>query len=116
MVLFVVPLFISPVIVGTFFSLILTRPFGPTNYLLGKLLGHTVNIDFTIDQKWPYFSILLADARPEKGAGWTDWVTAGLTPKFAFLLLLLLMAADAGRVWGMDGSLSKRRRPAARLS
>src|SRR5207248_10419907 len=39
MVLFVVPLFVSPVIVGTFFSLILTRPFGPTNYLLGKLLG-----------------------------------------------------------------------------
>lgn len=61
-------------------------------------------------------SILLADARPGKGAGWTDWVTAGLTPKFAFLLLLLLLAADAGRVWGMDGSLSKRRRPAARLS
>src|SRR5205823_5212596 len=33
MVLFVIPLFVSPVIVGTFWSLILTRPTGPTNYL-----------------------------------------------------------------------------------
>src|SRR5438445_6440326 len=32
MVVFVVPLFISPVIVGTFWSPILTRPFGPPNY------------------------------------------------------------------------------------
>lgn len=62
MVLFVVPLFMSPVIVGTFFSLILTRPFGPTNYLLGKLLGHAVNIDFTNDRPWYYISIVLADA------------------------------------------------------
>jgi multiple sugar transport system permease protein len=62
MVLFVVPLFISPVIVGTFFSLILTRPFGPTNYLLGKLLGHAINIDFTNDFPWYYVSLVIADA------------------------------------------------------
>ena len=60
--LFVVPLFVSPVIVGTFFGLILTQPFGPTNYLLGKLLGHPVTIDFTNDSPWVYFSIILADA------------------------------------------------------
>ncbi len=60
--LFVVPLFISPVIVGTFFGLILTQPFGPTNYLLGKLLGHPVTIDFTNDSPWVYLSIILADA------------------------------------------------------
>ena len=60
--LFVIPLFISPVIVGTFFSLILTQPFGPTNYLLGKLLGHPVTIDFTNDSPWVYISIILADA------------------------------------------------------
>lgn len=60
--LFVVPLFISPVIVGTFFSLILTQPFGPTNYLLGQLLGHPVTIDFTNDSPWVYISIILADA------------------------------------------------------
>lgn len=62
MTLFVVPLFMSPVIVGTFFSLILTQPYGPTNYLLGELLGHPVTIDFTNDSPWVYFSIILADA------------------------------------------------------
>ena len=35
MTLFVIPLFISPVIVGRFFSLFLPQPFGPANYLLG---------------------------------------------------------------------------------
>ena len=34
MVLFVIPLFISPVIVGGFFDLFLRRPFGPANWLL----------------------------------------------------------------------------------
>ena len=56
-------------------------------------------------------SILMADARPGAGAHWDDWITAGLTPKFAFLLLLLLFAADAGRTWGLDGQLAKRRKP-----
>ena len=62
MTLFVMPLFISPVVVGTFFSLILTQPFGPTNYLLGQLLGHPVTIDFTNNTPWVYFSIVMADA------------------------------------------------------
>jgi multiple sugar transport system permease protein len=62
MTLFVVPLFISPIVVGTFFALILQRPFGPTNYLLGKLLGHAVNIDFTADRPWYFVSIVMADA------------------------------------------------------
>jgi multiple sugar transport system permease protein len=62
MTLFVVPLFISPIVVGTFFALILQRPFGPTDYLLGKLLGHTVSIDFTADRPWYFVSIVMADA------------------------------------------------------
>ena len=37
------------------------------------------------------------------GSSWDSWVTAGLTSKFAILLLVLLAAADAGRVWGFDG-------------
>ena len=49
MVLFVIPLFISPVIVGGFFDLFLRRPFGPANWLLGGLLGHPVTIDFSVD-------------------------------------------------------------------
>ena len=39
MSILIVPLFISPVIVGQFWSLLLQQPFGPTNYLLGLLLG-----------------------------------------------------------------------------
>jgi multiple sugar transport system permease protein len=62
MVMFVVPLFISPVIAGGFFDLFLRRPFGPANWLLSGLLGHPVSIDFTVDGWWPYVSLILADA------------------------------------------------------
>lgn len=79
MVLFVVPLFISPVIVGGFFDLFLRRPFGPANWLLGGLLGHPVSIDFTVDGWWPYVSLILADA-------W-QW-----TP-FVFVILLAGLSA-----------------------
>jgi multiple sugar transport system permease protein len=61
MVLFVLPLFMSPVIVGGFFDLFLRRPFGPMNWLLGKLLSHPVTIDFTNDSPWTYISLILAD-------------------------------------------------------
>jgi multiple sugar transport system permease protein len=52
----------SPVIVGGFFDLFVRRPFGPTNWLLGKLLGHPVTIDFTNDAYWPFFTLIVADA------------------------------------------------------
>ena len=55
-------------------------------------------------------SIALGAAKPDAGASWDDWITSGLTPKLAFLLLLLLFAVDAGKVWGFDG----RRRKAPR--
>ncbi|HEY3169919.1 MAG TPA: DoxX family membrane protein [Thermoanaerobaculia bacterium] len=38
---------------------------------------------------------------------WDQWVTAGLTTKFALLLLWLLFLMDAGRIWGLDGRLRK---------
>jgi multiple sugar transport system permease protein len=79
MTLFVVPLFISPVIVGGSFDLFLRRPFGPANWLLGGLLGHPVSIDFTIDGWWPYVALILADA-------W-QW-----TP-FVFVILLAGLSA-----------------------
>jgi len=79
MVLFVIPLFISPVIVGGFFDLFLRRPFGPADWLLGGLLGHPVTIDFTVDGWWPFVSIIVADA-------W-QW-----TP-FMFVILLAGLAA-----------------------
>jgi multiple sugar transport system permease protein len=61
MSILIVPLFISPVIVGQLFTLILQRPFGPTNYLLGQLLGTEVNISWLTESPWVYISIILAD-------------------------------------------------------
>jgi len=37
------------------------------------------------------------------GGAWYDWITAGLTSKFALLVLALLAIADAGKTWGLDG-------------
>ncbi|HEY3184805.1 MAG TPA: sugar ABC transporter permease [Gaiellaceae bacterium] len=93
MVLFVIPLFMSPVIVGGFFDLFLRRPFGPMNWLLGKLLGHGVTIDFTNDSPWTYISLILADT-------W-QW-----TP-FMFVILLAGLAAipdDLYEAADLDGA------------
>ena len=50
--------------------------------------------------------LLLGQTRVD-GGGWEAWVTAGLTTKFALLLLWLLFLADAGRVWGLDARLRR---------
>ena len=47
-------------------------------------------------------SIVLGAARPEAGASWDDWITAGLTPKLALLLFALLAATPSGSVWSFD--------------
>jgi multiple sugar transport system permease protein len=93
MVLFVIPLFMSPVIVGGFFDLFLRRPFGPANWLLGQLLGHDVTINFTNDSPWTYISLILADT-------W-QW-----TP-FMFVILLAGLAAipdDLYEAADLDGA------------
>jgi multiple sugar transport system permease protein len=92
-VLFVIPLFMSPVIVGGFFDLFLRRPFGPMNWLLGQLLGHPVTIDFTNDSPWTYISLIIADA-------W-QW-----TP-FMFVILLAGLSAipdDLYEAADLDGA------------
>lgn len=61
MTILIVPLFISPVIVGQFWALLLQRPFGPTNYLLGKLLGHEVTISWLTERPWNIIAIATAD-------------------------------------------------------
>lgn len=55
--------------------------------------------------------ILLLGQTNVAGSSWDQWVTAGLTAKFALLLLCLLFLADAGSVWGVDATLRKRPRP-----
>jgi multiple sugar transport system permease protein len=62
MVLFVIPLFVSPVIVGMFFDLFLRRPQGPANQIVSWLVPGQTAIDFTFDSPWTYVSILVADA------------------------------------------------------
>jgi multiple sugar transport system permease protein len=57
----IVPLFISPVIVGQAWALLLQRPFGPTNYLLGLLLGHEVTISWLTQWPWNFAALVLAD-------------------------------------------------------
>ena len=57
----IVPLFISPVIVGQAWTLLLQRPFGPTNYLLGLLLGREVAIGWLTESPWLYFALIIAD-------------------------------------------------------
>ncbi len=79
MVLFVIPLFISPVIVGMFFDLFLRRPQGPANQILSWILPGETAIDFTLTSPWTYVSIFVADA-------W-QW-----TP-FMFVILLAGLAA-----------------------
>ncbi len=81
MSILIVPLFISPVIVGQFWSLLLQPPFGPTNYLLGLLLGRPVEISWLTQTPWNFIAIVTADA-------W-QW-----TP-FMFVILLAGLTAIA---------------------
>lgn len=57
----IVPLFISPVIVGQVWVLMLHSPFGPTNYLLGQLLGTDVTIKWLTQWPWNFIALVLAD-------------------------------------------------------
>jgi multiple sugar transport system permease protein len=79
MSILIIPLFISPVIVGQSWALFLQRPFGPADYLLGQLLRHPVGISWVGEVPWVYISIVIADV-------W-QW-----TP-FMFVILLAGLAA-----------------------
>lgn len=57
----IVPLFISPVIVGQAWALLLQRPFGPTNYILGRLLGTEVTISWLTQSPWNFIALITAD-------------------------------------------------------
>ncbi len=61
MSILIVPLFISPVIVGQLWTLLLQRPFGPTNYMLTQLLGTEVTIGWMTQSPWLFISLIVAD-------------------------------------------------------
>ena len=77
--MFVVPLFISPVVVGGFFDLFVRRPYGVANQLTSWVWPGDVTIDFTNDSPWFYIVLILADV-------W-QW-----TP-FMFVIILAGLAA-----------------------
>ena len=80
MSILIIPLFISPVIVGQSWALFLQRPFGPADYLLSQLLRPTRStISWVGEAPWVYVAIVLADV-------W-QW-----TP-FMFVILLAGLAA-----------------------
>lgn len=62
MPIFIMPLFMSPAIVGQFWGLLLQRPFGPTDYVLSQVLGHPVTISWLTEAPWNYIAVVLADA------------------------------------------------------
>src|SRR5687768_16062452 len=62
MSLVIVPLFISPVIVGQAWALLLQRPFGPTNYILSQILGFDVTISWLTQTPWNFIALIVADA------------------------------------------------------
>jgi multiple sugar transport system permease protein len=79
MSILIIPLFISPVIVGQSWTLFLQRPFGPADYLLSEIFRTPVEISWLSDAPWYYVAIVIADV-------W-QW-----TP-FMFVILLAGLAA-----------------------
>lgn len=69
MSIFVIPLFVAPVIVGQFWALLLQRPFGPVDYILGLIVGHPVTISWLTQSPWNFIGIILADVWQ-----WTSFV------------------------------------------
>jgi multiple sugar transport system permease protein len=61
MSILIVPLFISPVIVGQSWAMFLQRPFGPADWLLTELLGHPVTISWLTEAPWNFVAIVIAD-------------------------------------------------------
>jgi multiple sugar transport system permease protein len=57
----IIPLFISPVIVGQAWALMLQQPFGPTNYILSLITGTNVTISWLTQAPWNFIAIILAD-------------------------------------------------------
>ena len=70
---------------------------------VGLLLGYLTRVA-AAGGSLLMLAIALGQLRPDPGAPWGDWITSGLTPKFAFLLLVLLFVVHPGTVWGLDGS------------
>jgi multiple sugar transport system permease protein len=61
MLILIIPLFISPVIVGQFWSLMLQKPYGPFDYVVNQIVGHPTEISWLTGTPWKFFAIIAAD-------------------------------------------------------
>jgi multiple sugar transport system permease protein len=61
MLILIIPLFISPVIVGQFWALILQRPYGPFDYLVSVVVGHPTEVSWLTGNPWKFISLIVAD-------------------------------------------------------
>ena len=89
MTMFVVPLFISPVVVGGFFDLFVRRPYGVANQVASWVWPGDVTIDFTIDTPWLYIVLFMADVWQ-----WTPFIFVILLAGLAAIPDSLYEAAD----------------------
>ena len=92
----IIPLFISPVIVGQSWALFLQRPFGPADYLLSQLLGHPVNISWVGEVPWVYIAIVIADVWQ-----WTPFMFVVLLAGLAAIPAHLYEAAELDGISGL---------------
>jgi len=60
MLVLIVPLFVSPVVVGQIWSLILQKPYGPFDYLVGQIFGPT-QVSWLTGSPWKFISLITAD-------------------------------------------------------
>jgi|SRR5215207_9208845 len=93
----IIPLFISPVIVGQAWALLLQRPFGPTNYVLGLILGTDVTIGWLTQSPWLYIAIVLADVWQ-----WTPFMFVILLAGLTSIPAHLYEAAELDGVGGIQ--------------
>jgi multiple sugar transport system permease protein len=96
MSILIIPLFISPVIVGQAWALLLQRPFGPTNYVLGLISGTDVTISWLTQSPWLYIAIILADVWQ-----WTPFMFVILLAGLTSIPAHLYEAAELDGVGGI---------------
>ena len=61
MSILIIPLFISPVIVGQTWTFSCSVHWGRPTILLGQLLGHEVTVSWLTSTPWNFFAIIIAD-------------------------------------------------------
>ncbi len=98
MSIFVVPLFVAPVIVGQFWALLLQRPFGPVDYILSQILRHPVTISWLTEFPWDFIGIILADIWQ-----WTSFILVILLAGLAGIPPELHEAAEIDGAGGWQG-------------